>query len=62
MPDNYAKMLFENSSNLTPSMLSVAKEEHGINLEGNSKGFVFNGDMTSIITALDIGTRPSNLK
>lgn len=62
LPDNYAKMLFENSSNLTPSMLSVAKEEHGINLEGNSKGFVFNGDMTSIITALDIGTRPSNLK
>ena len=62
LPDNYAKMLFENSSHLTPSMLTVAKEEHGINLQANSKGFVFNGDMISIIKALDIGTRPSNLK
>jgi len=62
LPDQYAKMLFNNSSLLTPSMLVIAKEEYNINPSNNARGFVFNGDINSIITALDIGTRPSNLK
>jgi hypothetical protein len=62
LPDQYAKMLFNNSSLLTPSMLTIAKEEYNINPSNNARGFVFNGDINSIITALDIGTRPSNLK
>lgn len=62
LPDQYAEMLFNNSSLLTPSMLAIAKEEYNINPSNNARGFVFNGDINSIITALDIGTRPSNLK
>ncbi|MEI6191343.1 MAG: vWA domain-containing protein [bacterium] len=62
LPDQYAEMLFNNSSLLTPSMLALAKEEYNINPSNKARGFVFNGDINSIITALDIGTRPSNLK
>lgn len=62
LPDQYAEMLFNNSSQLTPSMLALAKEEYNISPSNNARGFVFNGDINSIITALDIGTRPSNLK
>ena len=62
LPDQYAKLLYQNSSPLTPNMLAVAKEEYGMGSLNNARGFVFNGDMTSIIAALDIGTRPSNLR
>ncbi len=62
LPDAFATMLFENSSLLTPNMRALAKEEHGIDCTVNSRGFVFNGGIDTIIKALDIGTRASNLK
>jgi len=60
LPDDYAKMLFSNSSALIPNMIGIAKEDHGINLSAGARGFVFNGDLSSLVTALDIGTRASN--
>ncbi len=62
LPDEYAKTLFGGASPLTPFMRSVANTEHGFNLSDGAKGFVLNGDLTLIIQALDIGTRPSNLR
>ena len=50
------------SSLITSIVNKIAKEEYNINPSNNARGFVFNGDINSIITALDIGTRPSNLK
>lgn len=62
LPDQYAKTLFEGASPLTPFMRAVAQDEHGFQLSDGAKGFVLNADLTLIIQALDIGTRPSNLR
>ncbi len=61
VPDQYAHLLFNTASQLTPFMESVAKEQ-GFSVQPGAKGFVFNGDLTLVIQALDIGTRPSNLR
>ncbi|MGI6644110.1 MAG: vWA domain-containing protein [Bacillota bacterium] len=61
LPDNFAKMLFRMSSTLPDYMRSFAQEE-GYAIAENSRGFVFNADMVSIIRFLDIGTRPGNLR
>jgi hypothetical protein len=61
LPDQYARMLFQNSSPLTAFMRSVARE-YNHELGEGARGFVLNGDLVMIIQALDIGTRPSNLR
>ncbi len=61
LPDKYAQLLFDTSSELTPFMEGVAKEQ-GFEIQQGARGFVFNGDLTLVIQALDIGTRPSNLR
>jgi hypothetical protein len=61
LPDQYAQMLFDGASVLTPFMRSVA-QEHGFNLSEGAKGFVLNADLVLVIQALDIGTRPSNMR
>lgn len=62
LPNEYARILFASASELTPFMRSVACEQHGLELAEGSRGFVLNGDMVLVIQALDIGTRPSNLR
>lgn len=62
LPNNPAKILFEGSSVLTPFMRSAASSQHGLNLSDGARGFVLNGDMVLVVQALDIGTRPSNLR
>jgi hypothetical protein len=61
LPDQYARLLFQVSSPLTPFMISVAKQE-GYGVTEGAKGFVFNADLVSAIKFLDIGTRPSNMR
>ncbi len=61
LPDQYARLLFQISSTLPEYMRGVAEAEGYRAVEG-ARGFVFNGDMVSVIRFLDIGTRPSNLR
>jgi hypothetical protein len=61
LPDEYAQMLFNAASSLTPTMRRAAEAEHGLRLADGARGFVLNADMTLVIQALDIGTRPANL-
>ena len=61
LPDQFAKALFEGASFLTPFMRSIASE-HGLVVNEGAKGFVLNADLVLVIQALDIGTRPSNLR
>lgn len=61
LPDQYARLLFDGASFLTPAMRTVAKE-HGFNLSDGSKGFVLNADLVLVIQAIDIGTRATNLR
>ncbi len=61
LPDQYAHLLFRISSPLPDYMRSIAQQE-GIAVSDGTRGFVFNGNMVSVIKFLDIGTRPSNLR
>ncbi|MHC4219881.1 MAG: vWA domain-containing protein [Planctomycetota bacterium] len=61
LPDDYSKMLFETSSPLTPTMRALAKE-HGFSPSESARSFVLNADMVLLVQAIDIGTRPSNLR
>jgi hypothetical protein len=61
LPDQYAKLLFDTASELTPFMIGIAREQ-GYNPQPGARGFVFNGDLALVVQSLDIGTRPSNLR
>jgi hypothetical protein len=61
LPDDHARKLFNGASALTPFMRSVASEQ-GFALEDGARGFVLNADLVLVIQALEIGTRPSNLR
>jgi hypothetical protein len=61
LPDKYARSLFSMSSVLPEYMRTVAGQE-GVETSPNTRGFVFNADIVSVIRFLDIGTRPSNLR
>lgn len=61
LPDDYARMLFEMSSELPPAVRRLATAE-GLVASPTSRGFVFNADPVSLIKFLDIGTRPANLR
>lgn len=59
LPDQYAEKLFKGASILPHFMRNVANQEFGLNLSDGAKAFVLNGDIDLIITAIEIGTRPS---
>jgi hypothetical protein len=62
LPDAYAQMLFGCASKLTPFMRQIARDTYGLQLRDDARAFVLNGDPTLVVQALDIGTRPSNLR
>ncbi|MEV5027752.1 vWA domain-containing protein [Paenibacillus sp. LPE1-1-1.1] len=62
LPDAYSRVLYEGSSPLTSFMIRVANQEYDLNLSDGARGFVLNADLTLVIQALDIGTRPANLR
>jgi hypothetical protein len=62
LPNQYAQMLFECASPLTYDMRMVANSQHGLSVSEGARGYVFNADMVLVVQALDIGTRPSNLR
>jgi hypothetical protein len=62
LPDQYAKLLFDRASALTANMRSEARARYALNVSEGARGFVLNADIEAIIMALDIGTRPSNLR
>jgi hypothetical protein len=62
LPNRYSQQLFECASPLTYNMRAFANSQHGMSLSDGARGYVFNGDMVLVIQALDIGTRPSNLR
>ncbi|MHB1423285.1 MAG: vWA domain-containing protein [Gemmataceae bacterium] len=63
LPDAYARRLFRMSSQLPPAMQHSARQA-GLSVSADSRGFVFNADLASVVRFLDIGTRvdPKNLR
>jgi hypothetical protein len=58
LPDKFAQLLFRMSSVLPPKLVEAAKAD-GFAAGPQSRGFVFNADLVSIVRFLDIGTRVS---
>lgn len=56
LPDDFARLLFRMSSPLPPKIQDAAKGE-GFPVGVNSRGFVFNADLVSVIRFMDIGTK-----
>jgi hypothetical protein len=56
LPDDFARMLFDNSSVLPPHVAKFAAEKYAIS--AGSKGFAFNAGPEEIVNFFDIGTRP----
>ncbi|MFN8463977.1 MAG: vWA domain-containing protein [Caldilineaceae bacterium] len=61
LPDQYAKMLFNMSSEL-PSGMRESASDLGYKLNAGSRAFVFNSGLEDLIQFLIIGTRPSTLR
>lgn len=53
--DKFQKLLFEISTPLNENMIRIAQQK-GYSVEGNSRGYVFNGNATDLLNFLNIGT------
>lgn len=61
LPDAYARLLFRMSSALPPHLQRVA-EEKGIAATMESRGFIYNGEISEVVDFFDIGTRAAQLR
>ena len=61
LPDPDALILFKMSSILPPKLRDAALGE-GFRVNENTRGFVFNADLVSVIRFLDIGTRAAQTR
>jgi len=61
LPDKYARFLFDISSVLPDKTQAIARQQ-GFPVTESSRGFAFNADMVQLISFLDIGTRPVNMR
>jgi hypothetical protein len=59
LPDHNAQRLFNGASLLPDFMRNVATKEFGLNISEDSRAFVLNADIDVVVTAIEIGTRPS---
>ena len=63
LPDQASRAMFEMSSPLTERMIASAKELRPAGqVKVGAKAFVYNAGIEEIVQAMDIGTRPSNLR
>jgi hypothetical protein len=56
LPDQWARRLFRLSSRL-PAPMHPAARQAGLPVSADTRGFVFNADLASVVRFLDIGTR-----
>jgi hypothetical protein len=56
LPDDYARMLFRMSSTLPVKVQAAARNE-GFRVSDETRGFVFNADLVSVVRFMDIGTK-----
>jgi hypothetical protein len=59
--NQYSKVLFDASSAMPPHTLQAALEA-GYTLSDGARGFVFNADIADVISFLNIGTFPANMR
>lgn len=62
LPDHASQVMFEMSSPLPAGMRRTAQEMLGAEMGDDARGIVYNADIAGIVSALEIGTRPANLR
>jgi hypothetical protein len=62
LPDHASQVMFEMSSPLPEPMRRTAQDLLGVEMTPGVKGIVYNADIAGIVQALEIGTRPANLR
>jgi len=62
LPDAPSKVMYELSSPLTEAMIRTAQDILGITLQPGARGLVYNSGIEGIVSSLEIGTRPANLR
>jgi len=62
LPDDNSRKMFNISSPLTPRMIETSSQILQSSLEPGARGIVYNASIEGIVQALEIGTRPSNLR
>jgi len=61
LDDEYARILFRMSSPLVGGMLTVARAE-GFDVDGQSRGFMYNVRTERVVQFFSIGTRPAQVR
>jgi hypothetical protein len=61
LPDEYARLLFQMSSQLPDALRDTARSED-FKINDQARGFAFNADLEALIRFLDIGTKAANLR
>ncbi|MCE2653139.1 MAG: VWA domain-containing protein [Planctomycetaceae bacterium] len=61
LPDQYATLLFNGASPLIPGVRNEVQRQ-GMAVSEGARGFLMNAQTTTIIQAMDIGTKPSALR
>lgn len=61
-PNEFAQRLYRMSSPLPPEMIKEARLMEEVEIADGARGFVFNGDLDSVIQFLDIGTRVARVQ
>ena len=54
LPDQNAQLLYSMSSPLTDDQINYANKAHEMNLEKNSRGFVYNADPVTVFLPMDL--------
>jgi hypothetical protein len=62
LPDAYSRKMYAMSSHLTPRMMETSSQLLQISLGVGAKGIVYQSGIEGIVQALEIGTRPANLR
>jgi hypothetical protein len=62
LPDHASQVMYELSSPLPEHMRRTAQDMLGVEMRDGVRGIVYNADIAGIVQALEIGTRPANLR
>ena len=62
LPDDFARQLFNMSSEIPEPLFQMAIKKEGFDLQAGARGMAFNADMVSLIKFLDMGTRLDTLR
>ena len=62
LPDDASKLMFDMCSILPDALITTAKKIFSTPIESGARGFVYNSGIEGIVSILEIGTKPANMR